>query len=189
YAAAAAGERRSSQVSLFGNGAEAAVPPPSLPAVPAWTEMEKLKQEFEAIGFYLSAHPVDAYRQTLERKGACPIAEIPRRVGHAGTARLVIGGTVVAKQEKTSARGSRFAFVQLSDSTGLAELTVFSEVLGESLELLEGGRPVLVTAEARLDGETLRMTAQRIEDLDRVAASTSAGIRVFLQDAAPLERL
>ena len=188
YANAVQGERRSTQVSLFGGGG-AEIPPPALPAVQPWPEMERLKQELEAIGFYLSAHPVDAYRQVLERKGAVAIAEIPRRIGHAGATRVMIGGTVVARQEKTSARGSRFAFVQLSDSSGIAEITVFSEVLGAARELLDGGRPVLVTVEARMDGETLRMTAQKFEDLDRAAAGTAAGLRIFLDDAAPLPAL
>ena len=188
HASVAADERTSAQVSLFG-AEDPASRAPQLPAVPAWSDAEKLQHEFEAIGFYLSAHPVDAYRQVLERRGACPIAELSRRVGNAGTIRVVLGGSVIAKQEKISARGSRFAFVQLSDSSGIAEVTVFSEVLGGARELLDGGRPVLVTAEARLDGETLRLTAQKIEDLDRVAVDAASGIRVFIEDPAPLGKL
>ena len=52
------------------------------------------------------------------------------------------------------------AWVTLSDATGSYEVTLFSEVLNRSRDLLTEGTAVLVTAEARLDGEMLRLTAQ-----------------------------
>src|SRR5690606_4017832 len=124
YAAAAAEERSSQQVSLFGEAVEVNLP--RLPDVERWSEVEKLRHELDAIGYYRSAHAVEAYRAVLERTGAVPIAELQRRVGRAGSARLTIGGTVVAKTEKMSQRGSRYAFVQLSDSTGIVEMSLFS---------------------------------------------------------------
>ncbi|MFN4089694.1 MAG: DNA polymerase III subunit alpha, partial [Alphaproteobacteria bacterium] len=186
YAAAAAEERVSQQVSLFGGvgGPER----PRLPEVERWSETEKLQYELDAIGFYLSAHPVDAYRAILDRSGAVPISELQRRVG-AGTARLLIGGTVVAKTEKMSQRGSRYAFVQLSDSTGIVEMSVFSEVLSAAREVLESGKPILVTVEARVDGESLRVGVQKVEDLDRLAANAATGLRIALHDSRPIDRL
>src|SRR3546814_14540711 len=88
-----------------------------------------------------------------------------------------------------SQRGSRYAFVQVSDSTGIIEMSVFSEVLSASREVLESGKPVLVTVEAKVDGETLRVGAQKVEDLDRIAANSAAGLRIELTDSRPLERL
>ena len=188
HAAASASERESAQVNLFGDTA-AADERIELPMVDPWSEGDKLKQELEAVGLYLSAHPVDSYAQVLQRKRATPIAEISARVGRGGVASVIVGATIVGKQERTSTRGSRYAFVQISDSSGMAEVTVFSEVLAVSRELLESGRPILMTVEARLDGDSLRLTAQRIEDLDGVAASTSAGLRIFVEDPRPLERV
>src|SRR3546814_12355700 len=88
-----------------------------------------------------------------------------------------------------SQRGSRYAFVQVSDSTGIIEMSVFSEVLSASREVLESGKPVLVTVEAKVDGETLRVGAQKVEDLDRIAANSAAGLRIALHDSRPIERL
>src|SRR5690606_18688847 len=173
-------ERASRQVRLLAEAVEVNLP--RLPEVERWTAVETLRHELDAIGFYLSAHPVDAYRAVLERTGAVPIAELQRRVGRAGSARLTIGGTVVAKTEKMSQRGSRYAFVQLSDSTGIVEMSLFSEVLSVSRELLESGKPILVTVEAKVDGETLRVGAQKVEDLDRLAANSAASLRVMLHD-------
>src|SRR3546814_516641 len=124
HAAAAADERSSQQVSLFGDAQRPETP--RLPETDKWSETEKLRHELDASGFYLSAHPVDAYRAVLDRTGAVSISELQRRAG-AGAARLLIGGTVVAKTEKMSQRGSRYAFVQVSDSTGIIELSVLSE--------------------------------------------------------------
>ncbi|MET4698040.1 DNA polymerase-3 subunit alpha [Constrictibacter sp. MBR-5] len=186
YAVAAADERASQQVSLFGGASGPEVP--RLPEVDRWSETEKLQYELDAIGFYLSAHPVDAYRTVLERAGAVPISELQRRVG-AGTARLLVGGTVVAKTEKMSQRGSRYAFIQLSDSSGIVEMSMFSEVLSASREILEAGKPILCTVEAKVDGETLRVGVQKVEDLDRMAANSAAGLRIALHDPRPIERL
>jgi DNA polymerase-3 subunit alpha len=85
------------------------------------------------------------------------------------------------------------AFVLLSDRSAAYELTVFSEVLSGARELLERARetgaPVLIAADARLDGELLRLTAQGIQALDEAAAAGMAGLRVYLADAGALDSL
>jgi DNA polymerase III subunit alpha len=96
---------------------------------------------------------------------------------------------VLGKQERTSAKGSRYAFVQLSDTSGMVEVTMFSEVMAQSRELLESGAPLLVTAEARLDEGNLRLTAQRVEDLERVAQSRTDGLRIYIDDDRPLPQV
>src|SRR5690606_12071563 len=92
-----------------------------LQEVPDWPMMERLQREFEALGFYLSAHPLDSYRNLLERRRVVTFADLPKAV-LGGQTRQVLAGIVVAKQERTSRKGSRFAFVQLSDATGVFEV-------------------------------------------------------------------
>ena len=118
-AGAAANDRESRQVSLFGG--ELAEPERlSLPIVPDWPGMEKLRHEFDAIGFYLSAHPLDSYGATLKRLDVVRFADLPCH-GCRGrpSVRAKLAGIVIGKQERTSARGSRFAFVQMSDASGM----------------------------------------------------------------------
>jgi DNA polymerase-3 subunit alpha len=185
HASAASSDRLSNQVSLFGEGA-VAVPEPPLPRVPDWTPVERLTQEFDAIGFYLSAHPMDAYGASLKRLGVMPAADVGRSInGSSATIRLA--GTILGRQERTSARGNRFAFVQASDASGMFEVTCFSEVLSANRELLEPGKAVLFTVDAKRDGEQVRLTTQSVQALDSVAAQAAAGVRVFLSDAAPLD--
>ena len=186
HASAAANDRGSGQVSLFGGGEAGRGPMPALHAVADWPTAEKLQKEFEAIGFYLSSHPLDVYAKSLARLGIVTYAELPRKLAGGGGTRHKLAGVVIGSKERTSARGSRFAFIQLSDTSGVYEVMAFAEVLRDCRALLESGQPLLVTADVRTEGDTMRLTAQRFEALDRVAATAAAGLKVVLSEGAAL---
>jgi DNA polymerase-3 subunit alpha len=135
------------------------------------------------VGFHLSAHPLDTYRSVLQRLGVTSSAQIQERA-KGGAARLKLAGTVVASKERPTRTGSRMAWVTLSDTTGSYEVTLFSEVLSRSRDLLSEGTAVLVTAEARMDGEALRLTAQDMEGLEKAAQGVGQGIRLWLEGEA-----
>ncbi|MBE0530882.1 MAG: DNA polymerase III subunit alpha [Rhodospirillales bacterium] len=185
-AAAAAHERASNQMGLFGGGAPVAMAEEKLPDTPDWTAMDRLREEFDAIGFYLSAHPLDSYGKSLERVGAQRVADI-LAAGRSG--QVTLAGTVMAKRERTSAKGSRYAFVTCSDSSGVFEVTVFSEVLASARELLEVGNAILIKASAQFEGEGVRFTTHAISSLKEATAGTSPGMKVHLASASPLPRL
>jgi DNA polymerase-3 subunit alpha len=184
YAAAAADERASQQVSLFGD--DAVGRGPALPVVQDWPSIERLQHEFDAIGFYLSSHPLDGYGKSLERVGVVRFADLPSRLAGGGATRFKLAGIVIGRKERTSARGNRFAFVQMSDASGVFEVTLFSEILSQSRPLLDAGQPLLVTVDVRAEEDTLRLTAQRIEPLDGVVAQAAAGLKVFLAEGDAL---
>ncbi len=186
FAQAEAESRGSSQIGLFG-GANA--PAVKLEAAADWSPHEKLSQEFEAVGFYLSAHPLDAFAKSLKRLGALKVAELPRHLQAGGKGRVRLAGSLLSKQERTSARGSRYAFLQVSDSSGMYEVTCFSEVLSASRELLDAGGPLLLEVDAKLEDEQLRLTCQRISSLDQEAARAAAGLKIHIRDEAPLPEL
>jgi DNA polymerase III subunit alpha len=189
HASAAASERESQQVSLFG-GVDAGIDQrPALPVVEDWPAMERLQNEFDAIGFYLSSHPLDAYGKSLDRVGVVRITDLASRLAAGGSTRHKLAGIVVGKKERTSARGNRFAFVQMSDMSGLYELTVFSEVLGQARQALDAGQPLLVTVDCRMEEDSIRLTAQKIEPLDGVVAHAAAGLRVFVGEQGALKSL
>ena len=188
-ASLAAEERTSKQESLFGGIDSAFVERPKLPVIEDWPAVEKLQHEFDAIGFYLSAHPLDPYGRSLERAGILSFVELPAALAARSSTRFRLAGIVVGKKERTSARGNRFAFVELSDMSGVFEITVFSDVLGQSRELLDGGQPLIVTVDARSEEQSLRLTAQRIEPLDNVVAQAAAGLKVFVGAEEALARL
>jgi len=187
YAAAAADERQSQQVSLFGDDGPARGP--ALPVVQDWPSIERLQHEFDAIGFYLSSHPLDGYGKSLERVGVVRFADLPHRLVAGGATRFKLAGIVISRKERTSARGNRFAFVQMSDASGVFEVTLFSELLSQSRQLLDAGQPLLVTVDVRAEEDNLRLTAQRIEPLDGVVAQAAAGLKVFLAEGDALSPL
>jgi DNA polymerase III subunit alpha len=186
HANAAAEERESRQENLFGAADPDIARVPPLPAVVDWQPVERLQHEFDAIGFYLSSHPLDAYGKGLERIGVVRAAELEARFAAGGTTRFKLAGIVVGRKERTSARGSRFAFVQMSDASGVFEVTLFSEILAQSRALLDGGHPLLVTVDVRSEDDALRLSAQRLEPLDGVVAQAAAGLRVFLGEGGAL---
>jgi len=184
-AQAAAEERGSHQIALFG-ALPQAEPELRLPEVADWPIHERLEHEAEAIGFHMTAHPLDAYAKALARLGAVRIAEIAARVA-AGATRLRLAGSVIGTKERDTKSGSRMCWLRLSDPSGSTEVTLFSEVLGRSRPLLASGAPLLVTADARLDGETLRLTAVELEPIEQAAARSGSGMRVRLAPDAALE--
>ena len=187
-ATAAAGERDSGQGSLFGGGGR--VPQPLvLPSRIDWPVAERLLAELEAVGFYLSAHPMDAFAKSLRRLGVLKAAELPGHLAGGGKARVRLAGMLNRKQERTSSRGSRYAFLTLSDASGQFEVMIFSEVLNQARDLLEPNSALLVTVEARLEDDQVKMTGQQIESLDHAAAKASAGLKIFIRDPAPLTAL
>lgn len=190
HAASATSERESAQVNLFGEGEEGLSSRLVLPATEDWPAMARLRREFDAIGFYLSAHPLESFGEPLRRLGVMSYQDLlsSRRASNA-VGRLA--GIVVGKQERTSRQGNRFAFVQLSDSSGVYEVMVFSELLSAVRELLDSGEPLLVTVtqDSRGDGQEQRLTAQAMEPLEQAAAKASDGLRVFLGESSALQSL
>jgi DNA polymerase-3 subunit alpha len=182
HASVAADERTSNQSSLFGD-MPAEATGLQLPNVAKWREMEVLHQEFEAIGFYLSAHPLDSYGKALERLGATRFADLEKRL-NGETKRLRLAGSIEGRQERTSARGNKFAFVQVSDASGAYEVTVFSEVLATHRDILEPGEKVILSVDAKLDDGQTRLTVQGVQKLDDAVAQTDVGLDVFLKPEA-----
>jgi DNA polymerase-3 subunit alpha len=177
-------ERESGQVALFGGGKPE---PIKLPAIPDWPQSDRLMFEAEAIGFHISAHPLDMYAVSLKRLGVITSSAI-ERFAQAG-ARVKLAGTVAAKKERITRTGSRMMWLTLSDMTGSFEVTLFSEVLGRCRELLSEGAALLVTADVKMDNESLRITAQDITNLDQAAMNAGAGLRVWLDRTEALPHI
>ncbi len=180
YSAVSIGEARSSQSSLFG-AAGVETPPPKLPKNADWGSSEKLAQEMAAIGFYISGHPLDDYAGACKRKRILTYKELCETAGRSYMGR--IAAVVTGRQERKSQRGNPFAFVQLSDATGIFEAVTFSEVLNASRDLLEPGRLVALTVNADRDGDQLKLRIDGVQSIeDATASAAAAGFRVHLQD-------
>ncbi|WP_298296526.1 DNA polymerase III subunit alpha [uncultured Litoreibacter sp.] len=182
YSAAIHEQRSSNQVSLFGEAGDD-LPEPRLSPVDDWLPSERLAQEFTAVGFYLSGHPLDDYVLALKRKGVLTLAEIEERVqGGAIVAKLA--ATISGRQERKSARGNRFAFVQGSDPSGMFEVTVFSDTLESSGEHLMTGNNVVLTVEATYESEQLKLLCRAAQPIDGAVEAGAMGLKIFVEDDA-----
>jgi DNA polymerase III subunit alpha len=187
WSAAVQEQASSGQVSLFAGGDD--LPPPRLKPCDDWLPMERLAAEHMAVGFYLSGHPLDDYAAALKRKDVLTLSEVTSRAAR-GPLVARIAGAVGSRQERKSARGNRFAFVQMSDPTGLFEVTVFSDVLDGARAILEPGQNVVLTVEATMEADTLKLLARAVQPVDAVVADAgAAGLRVRLADAGSVSAL
>ena len=183
-AALSSDARASGQLGLF--GAAAGSNDLQLPEVADWTAVDRLKEELEAIGFYLSAHPLDAHRRRLSRLGVVSVADVTAS-RRPGTVKLA--GTVLARTERTSGKGNRFAFLQLSDTSGLFEVVVFADVLSARGAILGVGASVFVDANVTFADDQARFTVNSVQPLDDVVHAIGSDVEILIDSEKALDDL
>ena len=171
---------------MFGNAADA--PTIMLPNIEPWLPAERLRREYDAIGFFLSGHPLDDYATVLKRLRVQSWAEFSRAVKTGATAGKV-AATVVSRMERRTKTGNKMGIMGLSDPTGHFEAVLFSEGLAQYRDVLEPGAAVLLQLGAELQGEEVRARVLHAEPLDDAAAKTQKGLRIFLRDTRPLDSI
>ncbi len=177
----AASDRSTGQVSLFGDEPKGVVTTFPLPDVPAWSDRERLAGEKEALGFYLSGHPLDAHRVRLDETTSHRVGSLEGAVGE-----VVVGGQIVALKRRRTKSGDMMAVFDLEDTTGSAECVVFPKLyrdIGEGLvedlsvvvrgkvDTAEGAPRVMVDSVVRLeearalnaDGLTVRLSGRLLD--------------------------
>ncbi|GJD40494.1 DNA polymerase III subunit alpha [Methylobacterium bullatum] len=157
-----------------------------VPTHEGWPMAEKLKKEYEAIGFFLSGHPLDEYAGLLEKLRVQSWAEFCRSV-RAGTSSVgKVAASVLDRSERRTKSGNKLGIVTLSDQTGHFEAIIFQEGLGQYREILEPGRPLVLQIQANLEGEDVRARIVTAEPLDEAVARYQKGMRVYLRDERPI---
>ena len=174
-------EKAAGQSALFGDSDGAPLKPRCAP----WPPADRLRREFEAVGFFLSGHPLEAYQSVLTRLRIERWADFARAVRRGATsARLA--ASVLDRAERRTKSGSKLGVVQLSDPSGQYEAIVFAEGLAQFRDLLEKGSDVLVTLQGAVEGEDVRARIVHVEALAQAAARVQKGLRIFVRDEAPL---
>lgn len=188
YSNNAADERASNQINLFGEAGKQQTLP-ALVKCPDWTPLERLEQEFAAVGFYLSSHPLEGYRGALKRMNITLSSRFGDRLG-GEYSKISLAGIVTGSKFKVSDRG-RFAFIQLSDPTGVFEVSIFNETLLTTCRpLLENGSLLLINAEGKMEEAGPRLIANDIRPLQEAAQhSLSKQLDIHLESAEPVKRI
>ncbi len=190
HAHALADERESGQSSLFGGESGVSAGALELPDSQPWDPLEKLQYEFEAVGFYLSAHPLDTKAEQLKRLNIYTMADVAEELANKNAAAVKMAGVLIKKQEKVSAKsGKKYAFLHVSDPSGVFEVTAFSETLAAARDYLETGQTLLLNVSAEQREDQIRFTAQSIERLDGRLERTLEEVRVHVSEKDCLPQL
>ncbi len=185
----AASAAQAGQNDLFGGMASGGGDDLVLPRRDAWLPMDKLAQEFEAVGFYLSGHPLDDYMKPLQKLSVDTYASFHEKALTKGARAAKLAGTITHRQERRSKSGNKFAFVGFSDPTGQFETICFSDTLAACRDLLEPGNAVIARVEADVEGEEVKLRLQGVEMLDKAAAQMVTGLEIFVRDSRPLDSI
>ncbi|NJC87750.1 MAG: DNA polymerase III subunit alpha, partial [Desulfuromonas sp.] len=135
-------ERELGQESLFGT--EQIVVPRGggrLPDREEWPENVLLANEKEALGFYITGHPLARHSAAIRRFATCDTAGLSER---ADKEEVSLCGIVSGLKELTTKKGDRMAFVTLEDLSGFVETVIFPEVYMAAIDLLKSEEPLLV---------------------------------------------
>jgi DNA polymerase-3 subunit alpha len=129
------------------------------PNIPEWSEEELLSYEKEALGFYISKHPLNRFKDYLLKYTNADTLAI---VNQANNREIRIGGIISKKREITTRKGDRMCFITLEDLKGITEVIVFSDLYKTCSTLLKGDQPILVVGKVGTDGDNVKIIANHI---------------------------
>ncbi len=140
-------KQNSPQASLFGESdVSLEVLDPVLPQAPPWTMMHKLKLEKEVTGFYISGHPLDEFKLTMERFCNVELNDLKNNMEEYLKKKVTFAGMITESRQKISKKGSPFGIFALEDYSGSMTLMLFNEDYLKRKHMLEEGNKVFVTA-------------------------------------------
>ncbi|MFT6072438.1 MAG: DNA polymerase-3 subunit alpha [Alphaproteobacteria bacterium] len=160
-------EAQSGQNSLFGDDCVISSHIP-IAKTAEFPMLERLSHEHQALGFYLSAHPLDDYETILKKANIMQYSKFVAQILKGGMNKTKLAGTVSGFKERKSAKGNRFAFVQLSDASGAYEVMIFSDTLNAVRDLLKAGTSIILSVEGETepDSEQVRLRVHGVQSFD-----------------------
>ena len=170
----------SGQTDIFG-AAQVVAEAPGCPAKPEWPLLSLLKAERDTLGWYVSGHPVDAYRSMLDGFTSARIGELDGRIperSRRDDPPLILAGQIVAMRQ----RNDSSRFVAIEDGSGRIELAFFGEVFAESAPLLISEEIIVVEGQVSMDSfsEQPQMRVRRAWSVPQACAQFARGLRIAL---------
>ena len=173
-------DRDGGQSNMFSAFSEAKVEdePQKLPGVPEWDESDALAYEKEALGFYITGHPLERYTDEIKRMATLDTVSI-QAAGDGMTVRMA--GLPAEIKEKITKKGDRMAFVRLEDLKGSLELIVFPDCFAQCCDCLRSDEPVMVKGTVDKDERGVKIKATKIIPLDQASKDLTTRLRLRLQ--------
>jgi DNA polymerase-3 subunit alpha len=148
-----------------------------LPELEEWDEMEKLRREKEALGFYITGHPLDRFKRVARDFATCAIEGLTNLRDKTP---VKVAGVIEHLRIKRTKRGDKMAILSLEDSTGSTEVILFPDVFSTYSPLLKGDEPILIGGNVEVDGNRAKIIAQEIESLETVRQRTIKAVELRL---------
>ena len=173
-------ERDSGQVSMFDPGEAEHVPSTeqALPDLPAWTEAERLAKEKDVIGFFISGHPLERYREEVALFGTRTTATLGTWSEHKVAVAAVV---TVVKRRISKKTGAEYARITLEDFHGTAEAIVFPDTWGRLSRIIVPDAALLLTGgySTRDRGEDRApFIVEEVRSLTELKTSGTVGVAV-----------
>jgi len=159
WAAAEARDAQSNQMGLFGNGAGGTAPEPPLPDVTPWTDREMLKAEREALGFYISGHPLDKYEKHLKHFINATAGDLRNR---GDQSKVSVGGVIQSLRLRNSRKGDRYASFTLEDKSGTVEVICWPEAYRRTTLDFATDEPVCIKGTLEVGDERCQIIADEV---------------------------
>jgi len=155
---------------------------------PNWSNEEILSKEFESLGFYISSHPLNAYKDILEQYKVKLFKDFEE--GHVNEAFIV--GTIMSVKEKKTSKGNSFAIIKFSDLSKVFELFLFSEILEANRKKLVEGKSLLLTVIKDKDNQEnrfRRINIRKIVSLEDVTKLNYNHVHIEIDKIDNLDKL
>ena len=166
------------QIGLFSSrGITVEAPEPPLPAAQAWPDKERLKAEHEALGFYITAHPLDKYEADLKRFTNALCEQLSDKPDQC---KVTLGGVIQRLQLKNSKKGDRYAAFTLEDKTGTVEVICWPETYRKAEIDFTTDEPVCVTGTLEVGEERCQIIADEVTLLTHYRARTAQEVHLAL---------
>ena len=192
-------DREDGQADLFGGGdTQQGLTLIRLPEAAAWNEMELLAHEKDALGLYLSGHPLDRFADALRTFGARTVGDLvlaelpPTTDGTPGRLLLEdvhVGGIISGFRPLKTKKGDRMGVFTLEDAQSSVEVVAFPEPYAKYASLIENGSLVAVRGRFERDDESARMQTTEIFPLASLRERLSKGVRIRLNGDCTRQKL
>ncbi len=181
-------DKVSNQSSLFENNDELISNDLELEKTDFWTKKELLSEEFLSLGFYISDHPLNEYKNFFSQINVMTYNDFFK----ANTTEAQIAGTIMSIQEKKSSKGTPFAIVKFSDTSGEFEIFIFSEMLIANREILKESNSFILTLHKERpinDSSTGRINVRKISNLHELVNKSYEKVSIELTSDYNLQEL
>ena len=157
-----------------------------------WSKSAILNFEYEALGFYLTQHPLEDFKIFLKKNSFLTYKEIEESMVNVKNVEkkfFKIAALPIDIKERTSKKGNKYAYVQFSDITSNFEAIIFSDILNTSIDLVKKHDLLLLTLEVIKNENNISLRVQEIITLRQFINNNNKKIIIMVNEKTNIKKL